>query len=334
MHPNQKSIDALINRTKQVMARDHIALKTEKTYLVWITGYVRFIYAHPQGSTEQKINAWLTHLAADRNVAVNTQKIALNSVVWMYKHVLEQPVGDIGLFTRSNRQRRIPTVLSADEASALLNHLTGVQALIGGLLYGSGLRLNECLSLRTMDIDFGQHQIIVRNGKGGKDRTTILPDSLIPALKQQIEQARRTHRRDLINGFGGVYLPHALARKIGQQDHDFKWQYLFQSASISACPRTGEMRRHHLHDSGVSKSLKTAAKYAGINKRVSAHTLRHSFATRLIERGVDIRTVQQLMGHSDLRTTQIYTHVAQNAATSILSPLELPANVHPIARAG
>ena len=330
MHANHKSIDALIAKTKQVMALKHMALKTEKSYIGWIASYCSFLLTHPNGTTEQKINTYLTHLVNNRNVAASTQKQALNAIVWLYKHILEKPVGDVGLFTRSRKPRRLPTVLSQSECQALLRNLTGTHWLIGNLLYGSGLRINECLSLRTQDIDFGQHHIMVRSGKGNKDRTTLLPDSIIPELKQQIEHARRIHRRDLANGYGDVYLPHALERKIKSQRYDFKWQYLFQSSRISECPRTHVQRRHHLDDSTVSKAIKAAAKAANITKRVTAHTLRHSFATRLIESGVDIATVQQLMGHNDIRTTRIYIHVARNSAATIPSPLDLPGNVTPL----
>lgn len=322
MHSQEQQIAALVASIHSEMAVQHLSIRTEKSYVGWVVRYARFISSRPDGSSEDKLRAFLTYLAVDRHVAVNTQKIALNALVWFYRYVLKQPVGEIGAFARSHRPRRLPTVLSDQECSALLHHLTGVHALIGGLLYGSGLRLNECLSLRVQDIDFDQHHVLVRDGKGGKDRVTLLPDSLIPALRERIEYARRVHRRDLVNGFGGVYLPHALERKIGMQAKDFRWQYLFQSVTISACPRTGEMRRHHLHDSSVGKALRAAGKAAGITKRISAHTLRHSFATRLIERGVDVRTVQQLMGHSDIRTTQIYIHVATNAASSIMSPMD------------
>lgn len=321
MHATDQKINTIIEKTRRIMAMQHMAIKTEKSYTGWIARYTRWIITQPNGTTEQKINGYLSHLANDRNVAAATQNQALNAIIYLYKHVLKKPVGDIGTFTQSRRAKRLPTVLSKTETQQLLRNLTGNHWLIGSLLYGSGLRLNECLSLRTQDIDFGRNMIMVRNGKGGKDRTVMLPAPLIAPLKQQIETARRTHRRDLANGFGSVYLPHALETKISKQANDFKWQYLFQASKIAACPRTGEMRRHHLHDTAVSKAIRQAAKAAQINKRVGAHTLRHSFATHMIERGIDIKTVQQLMGHSDIRTTQIYIHIAQDAATRLDSPL-------------
>jgi len=319
MHAN---IENVIAKTRRVMALKHMALKTEKSYIGWIARYARFVIANPGGSTEQKINAFLTHLATARRVSQSTQAQALNSIVWFYNHVIDQQVGNIGTFTRARRPKRLPVVLSQNEVQQILRHLTGLHWMICGLLYGSGMRLNEALALRVQDVDFDRRMILVRNGKGNKDRSVMLPATLINPLKQQIEQARRTHRRDLGNGFGGVYLPHALEQKIGRAAQEFKWQYIFQASKISACPRTGEMRRHHLHDSSVSKALRAATWAAGINKRVGAHTLRHSFATHMIERGIDIDTVRKLMGHADIRTTQIYLHVAQDAASSLASPLE------------
>ena len=324
MHTKHTSVENLIAKSRREMALKHMALKTEKSYIGWAKRYAYWLIKNPKGTTEEKINGFLSYLANEKNVAVNTQSQALNAIVWIYKNVLNMSVGDIGLFTRARKARRLPTVLSQTQAIELIRNLTGVHWLIGSILYGSGLRLNECLSLRVQDIDFDRHQIMIRNGKGSKDRVVMLPAPLINPIKEKIEAARRIHRRDLIDGFGEVYLPHALERKIGMACKEFKWQYIFQSTKISVDPRSGVLRRHHLHDSAVSKALRAAAKFAAIDKRVTAHTLRHSFATHLIERGVNITTVQELMGHTDIRTTQIYIHVAQNAATSITSPLEQP----------
>ncbi|MES9857330.1 MAG: integron integrase [Sedimenticola sp.] len=274
------------------------------------------------GSHEQKLHNYLSYLANERNVSASTQSQALNALIFNYKEVLQIEIGDIGTFTRARKPRRLPTVLSTDEVQRLLRNLTGTHWLICNLLYGSGLRLNESLSLRTQDIDFDRHQIMVRNGKGAKDRVVMLPAPLIQPLKQRIETARRNHLRDLANGFGEVYLPNALETKLGKSIKDFRWQYVFQATKIGACPRTGVLRRHHLHDSAVSKAIRSAARAANITKRVGAHTLRHSFATHLLERGTSLLAIQELLGHSDVRTTEIYTHVAQSAAASIPSPLE------------
>ncbi len=323
----QASIDKAITELREVLRLKHMAYKTEKAYVYWVTRYCWWLFSHPNGTHEQKLKAYLSELANKHNVSPSTQTQALNAIVFQYRHVKDIKLGDFGTFSRARKPKRLPTVLSVNETQNLLRNLTGTHWLIGNLLYGSGLRLNECLSLRVQDIDFDRMQIMVRNGKGAKDRAAMLPAPLIQPLKNQIETARRNHRRDLVNGYGEVYLPHALERKLGQAVKDFKWQYIFQASKISSCLRTGVMRRHHLHDTAVSKALRAATHAANISKRVSAHTLRHSFATHLLERGIGIRTIQELLGHADIRTTEIYTHLANNAATSIKSPLEAINNV-------
>lgn len=330
----QDKIDIVLQKHSIVMAAMHRSIKTEKSYAVWVKSYLQWLYHNQQGTSESKVNAFLTHLAVDRKVSVSTQTQALNAIVYLYRYVFEKPLGDIGEFKPARVPKKLPVVLSRNEVTRIRNHLHGVHWLIVSLLYGSGLRLNECLSLRIQDIDFDRHQIMVRNGKGAKDRTVQLPAPTIEPLKNQIETARRNHRIDLAHGFGSVYLPHALEKKFKSAAKDFKWQFIFQASKVGPCPRTGEIRRHHLHDTAVSKAIRRAVKLARISKRVSAHTFRHSYATHLLESGVNLRTIQELLGHADIRTTEIYTHVAQNAATSIPSPLELPDNVTPIARAG
>lgn len=284
-------IEKELSALRSVMAVKQMSLRTEKAYAYWVGKYCRWLITHRDGDSESKMRGFLTELAEFCRVSQNTQKQALNALVFFYREVKQVEVGDIGAFTRARKQRRLPTVLSTNEVHELLRHITGTAWLVCSLLYGAGLRLNEALSLRTQDIDFDRNQIMVRNGKGNKDRAVMLPASLIHPLRQQIEAARRTHRRDLADGFGEVYMPHALERKLGLAVKDFRWQYVFQAARISACPRTGVMRRHHMHDSAISKAIRAACHAANINKRVGAHTLRHSFATHLLERGTSLRAI-------------------------------------------
>lgn len=319
----QTQIDNIISKLRRQLAFKHMALATEKSYVHWARRFIYWLLNNNIGTSEQKAKQFLTHLAVDRHVSVSTQTQALNAIVFLYRDVFEKPLNDIGAFSKARKPKRLPTVLAPQETMQIINHLNGVYWLITSLLYGSGLRLNECLSLRTQDIDFARHEILVRNGKGGKDRCVQLPAPLIQPLKQQIEMSRRNHRIDLANGFGNVYLPHALEIKIKSSAMDFKWQYLFQGSKVAECPRTKAQRRHHLHPTAVSKQIRKASQLANINKRVSAHTMRHSYATHLLERGTSLRAIQELLGHSDIRTTEIYTHLAKNPAQNISSPLEL-----------
>lgn len=331
MHIFKEQLDRILKKLEQQMTVQHKSIRTEDSYVPWIKQYLRHMSDDPGIPSEQKVNQFLTYLAVERNLSPSSQTVALNAIVFLYRHIFEKPLQNIGQFKKSTRKRKLPVVLSRDEVTRVRNHMKGIYWLMASLLYGSGLRANECLSLRTQDIDFDRKMIFVRAGKGGKDRTVQLPIELIQPLRQQIENARRTHKIDLADGLGGVYLPYALERKFGNSK-DFRWQYIFQSTQISQCRRTGIRRRHHRDSSGLSKAIREAAAKAGIMKRVGPHTLRHSFATHLYESGVDIAKIQQLLGHRHIETTMIYTHVAQNAATSIPSPLELPENVTPIAR--
>ncbi|MCU7842176.1 MAG: integron integrase [Candidatus Thiodiazotropha sp. (ex Troendleina suluensis)] len=312
-----------MERARNVARFRHLSYKTEKSYLHWIGRYGRWCAKNSSGDHAIKLRNYLTHLAVDRKVSKSTQQQALNALVFLYRRVLDIDLGDIGQFRPATAPKRLPVVLSQNEVAELFCHMHGVTKLIASLLYGSGLRLNEALSLRVQDVDIQRSMIIIRSGKGDKDRPAILPTPLIEDLRKQLQQAEITHHRDLQSGYGEVYLPNAIERKYPNASKETAWQFLFQSSRIGACPRTGVLRRHHLHDSAVSKAIKKAAIAASIHKRVGAHTLRHSFATHLLERGTDIRTIQQLLGHAHVSTTQIYTHVANNGACGVASPLEV-----------
>lgn len=318
----------IIDRTRSVARFRRLSYKTEKSYVGWVARYARWCREHNDGDHAQRLNGFLTHLARDRNVSAATQSQALNAIVFLYRHVLGIELGDIGEFRPATRPKRLPVVLSQQAVADLLAHVHGTPWLIASLLYGAGLRLAEALSLRLQDVDLERGLITVRSGKGDKDRAAILPAPLAESLRQQIEHVKRQNRRDLAAGFGEVYLPHAIERKYPNAAKAVGWQFLFPSTRIGACRRTGVLRRHHLHESAVAKAIKAATRAAKIDRRVGAHTLRHSFATHLLERGTDIRTIQQLLGHSDISTTMIYTHVTRNGAAGVTSPLaQLPAAI-------
>jgi integron integrase len=276
---------------------------------------------HPNTLGTADVKRFLSHLAINRNVASATQNQALNALNFLYSQVLETPLGDITGTIRAKRPKRLPVVLSRQEVERVLERISPDYWLIAAMLYGSGLRLMECLRLRVKDIDFEQSAIIVRSGKGDKDRRTLLPEPLIPHLQSQIESVRLLHERDLDAGFGSVYLPFALDRKYPRAKFELGWQFVFPAKNIAKDPRSEIHRRHHVHHSNVQKAMKSAVQAATINKPASSHTLRHSFATHLLEQGQDIRTVQELLGHSDVRTTQIYTHVLNRGPLGVISPL-------------
>jgi integron integrase len=267
------------------------------------------------------VAAYLEHLAVRRKVSAATQNQALNALVFLYDRVLERPLGDIGGFARARTGRRLPTVLSRSEVRGLLERMEGASRLMAALLYGTGMRLMECVRLRVMDVDFGYGQIRVRHGKGGKDRVVPLPEPLVPLLREHLEEVRGRFEADRAAGHGGVYLPEALARKYPNAPREWGWQWVFPASRLSADPRGNVLRRHHIHESALQKAVRRAALASGIAKRVSCHTLRHSFATHLLEDGYDIRTVQELLGHANLSTTMIYTHVTRKGGLGVRSPL-------------
>jgi len=299
------------------------SIRTEQAYTAWIR---RFILAngrrHPRELGGVEVEAFLTRLAVDARVAASTQSQALSALLFLYREVLQVELPWMESVLRAKRPRRLPTVLSSEEVRRLLTVMDGRPWLAASLLYGSGMRLMECLRLRVKDLDFARNEVTVRNGKGGKDRRTMLPRSLEDPLRREVERARLLHLKDLEEGFGATLLPHALERKYPQAGRDFGWQFVFASARRSIDPRSGQERRHHFDDALLSRALKHARARAGIEKLVSAHTLRHSFATHLLETGYDIRTIQELLGHKDVATTQIYTHVLNRGPHAVLSPLD------------
>lgn len=312
-------LDAAVRRMRVA----HYSLRTERAYLGWIR---RFLLAHPRRDPRVlgavQVEAFLTGLAVEGRVAASTQNQALAAILFLYRDVLGVKLAWMDDVVRAKRPQRLPTVLSQQEVRALLAHMEGRMAVLAKLLYGTGMRLMEGVRLRVKDVDFARNEITVREGKGGKDRRTMLPGSLVPMLVAEIERVQVLHQQDLAGGEGEVWLPHALARKYPAAARELGWQYVFPARTISLDPRDGRWRRHHLDEAMLSRALKRAQLAAGIAKPVTAHTLRHSFATHLIESGYDIRTVQELLGHKDVATTQIYTHVLNRGAGAVLSPLD------------
>nr|WP_040607529.1 integron integrase [Salinisphaera shabanensis] len=320
----------LANRPRRLMDQvsdrlrlGHYSLRTEKTYLAWIKRFILFHdKRHPKDMGKPEIEAYLTHLAVDRHVAAATQNQALNAILYLYREVLGIDLPWMDDVVRAKRPERIPEVLSTQEVGRLLAQLEGTYKLMASLLYGSGLRLMEVIRLRVKDVDFDYQQIVVRDGKGAKDRVTPLPSSVTAELKAQLDYVAQQHRDDLKAGYGAVYLPNALATKYANAAHELAWQYVFPSSRLSKDPRSGATRRHHVNEKGLQQSVKRAVRRAGINKKASCHTLRHSFATHLLERGSDIRTVQELLGHKNVQTTMLYTHVLKRGGRGVVSPLD------------
>ncbi|WP_297529400.1 integron integrase [Thiohalobacter sp.] len=301
----------------------HYSYRTEQAYVDWIRRFILFHgKRHPEVLREREVADFLSWLAVERHVSTSTQNQALNALVFLYRCVLERPLGDIGAVARARRPRRIPVVLSRAEVQRLLAELRGTPWLVAGLLYGSGLRLMEALRLRVKDLDFEHLAILVRAGKGNKDRVVTLPEPLVEPLQRQLRTVRNIHEQNLAEGFGDVALPHALARKYPGAAKSLAWQYLFPASRRSRDPRSDRTGRHHLDPTVIQKAVRGALRRAGIFKPASCHTLRHSFATHLLERGMDIRTVQEQLGHKDVKTTQIYTHVLSRGGSAVVSPLE------------
>ena len=315
----------LLDRVRWHLRVKHYSIRTEKTYLDWIRRFILFHgKRHPADMGEEEIAAFLSHLAIDGRVAASTQNQAFSALLFLYGQVLERKLDYVAGVERVSRPPKLPVVFTRAEARAALAHMKGDYRLMVHLLYGSGLRLLECLRLRVKDIDFGYRQITVREGKGMRERVTILPERLCRPLQAHLARVKEIHQQDLARGSGAVYLPTALHRKYPNAARQWAWQYVFPAEKVSVDPRSGEKRRHHVGEKNLQNAVKQAIRAAGIAKAASCHTFRHSFATHLLESGYDIRTVQELLGHRDISTTMIYTHVCNKPGLSIRSPVDEP----------
>lgn len=315
--------EKLLDRMRRVLRTGHYSLRTEEAYIHWVRRFIRFHgLRHPRELGKREVESFLTHLAVDRHVSPSTQNLALNGILFLYKNVLEMELPWVDDVVRAPRKGNMPVVLDRAEVRAVLAELPSPHDRIVGLLYGSGLRISEALRLRVKDVDFRRREVIVRDGKGGKDRVSVLADASLPALKVQVEKSLALAELDRQRNRGGVHLPHALARKYPNARFEPGWQWVFAARKLSTDPRSGRVRRHHLLNQGVQRAVKQAVRRAGLRKPVTCHTFRHSFATHLLESGADIRTVQQLLGHSDVRTTMIYTHVINRGAMGARSPMD------------
>jgi integron integrase len=313
----------LLNEVRSVLRMRHLSLRTEQAYVQWIRRFILFHNKrHPAEMGESEIRQFISDLAVNAKISASTQTVALSALLFLYRDVLKKELPYVSHIERAQQRKKLPVVFTRDEVKAVLKQMTGTNQLITSLLYGSGVRLMECLRLRVKDIDLGYNQILVRDGKGEKDRITLLPVSLKTSLVRHLQKVKLLHEEDREAGFGEVYLPHALERKYPHAARQWGWQYVFPAVGRSADPRTGRVRRHHISDNAVQVAVKKAVRAAGVNKPGSCHTFRHSFATHLLEDGYDIRTVQELLGHKDVRTTMIYTHVLNRGGRGVRSPLD------------
>jgi integron integrase len=313
----------LLDLVRQKIRTRHYSLRTEEAYTRWIRQFILFHgKRHPSHLGEPEVSAFLSYLAVDRRVSASTQNQARAALLFLYRTVLLQPLEPIDNVTRAKTPERIPVVFTRDEMRQILLHLDGTPKLMASLLYGAGLRLMECLRLRVKDLDFGYNQIALRDAKGAKDRFTVLPSTLKEPLRQHLARVKQLHELDLKEGFGQVFLPFAIERKYPKAASQWEWQYVFPSRTRSDDPRSGKVRRHHAAETVLQRAVKSAIRAAGISKPGSCHSLRHSFATHLLEAGHDIRTVQELLGHKDVRTTMVYTHVINKGGQGVPSPLD------------
>lgn len=314
----------LFDRVQQALRVRHYSLRTEEAYIAWIRRFILFHNKrHPSSMGAEEINAYLTHLAVEGHVSASTQNQALSAILFLYNKVLEEDIGRLGEVIRAHKPRRLPVVLTREEVTRILARLEGTWWLMGMMLYGSGLRQIECLRLRVKDVDVKRREIRVRDGKGGKDRVTTLPESIEARLAAHLERLRVLAAEDGANCVAGVWLPDALARKYPNAGREWAWQWLFPARKLSVDPRSGIRRRHHVHEKGLQRAVRAATLASGATKRVTCHTFRHSFATHLLEDGYDIRTIQELLGHADVATTMIYTHVLNRPGSrGVLSPAD------------
>ena len=321
-HAIPRASDRFMPSLRRHIREAGLAYRTEQTYTHWIKRFIRFHkLRHPKDMGAVEVEQFLTFLSVDKSCSINTQKIVLNALVYLYNRYLEAPLEGLN-FKPARQYRKLPVVYSQSEVQGIISKLEGSYRLMVELMYGSGLRCAELLSLRIKDIDFCSNNLIVRGGKGNKDRSTILPQALVPALKREIQRVKTLHAEDIAAGFGEVYLPDALERKYPSAVRETAWQFLFPSSRVGPCPRTGVIRRHHLHPTALSKQIRRAVKAAGVHKPARAHAFRHSFATHLLESGYDLRTIQELLGHADISTTEIYTHVINRGGKGVLSPMD------------
>jgi integron integrase len=312
----------LLDQVSDVARFRHLSLRTEQAYRNWIKRYILFHdKQHPRELDAEAVRAFLTHLAVNDRVSASTQNQAFNSLLFLYRHVLNMKFDVTGV-ERARHSRSLPVVFTKAEATAIVSRMRGARRLIAGLLYGSGLRIMEAVRLRVKDVDFARDEIVVRDGKGEKHRVTMLPRALKHHLKLQVDAVQKLHKSDLQNGHGDVHLPYALERKYRNASKEFIWQYVFPAEKLSVDPRTGRTGRHHISEQNVQRSVKEALRKAGVHKKGTCHSFRHSFATHLLEDGYDIRTVQELLGHKDVRTTMIYTHVLNKGGRGVRSPLD------------
>lgn len=319
----QKPETKLLDQVRGKIRLKHYSIRTEQAYVDWIKRFVlHFGKRHPRDLGAAELEQFLTHLAVAGKVAASTQNQAKSALLFLYKEVLALELPWLDNVAQAKAPKRLPVVLNRDEVQAVLSRLSGTHWLIASLLYGSGMRIMECLRLRVKDVDFKRREILIRDGKGFKDRVTMLPGSLVASLEAHLAKVRGLHEADLQQGYGAVYLPNALERKYPNAEKEWGWQYVFPSAKLSTDPRSDEIRRHHVQDQSVQRAVKQAARDADLTKPATPHTFRHSFATHLLESGYDIRTVQELLGHSDVSTTMIYTHVLNKGGKGVISPLD------------